>query len=66
MTGSYLAASRWRKLIILIAGVVMNILTARIIFTILFAIGTPPLSILPDESVFSTHLMPTMTQAEER
>jgi regulator of sigma E protease len=65
-TWSYLAASRWRKLIILIAGIVMNILTAWIIFTILFMVGTQPLSILPDTSPFATQLMPTITHAQEQ
>lgn len=65
-TWSYLAASRWHKIIILIAGIMMNILTAWIIFTILFVVGTQPLSILADTSPFATDLMPTITQAQEQ
>lgn len=42
--------AKWRKkLIIIVAGVVMNLLTAFVIFTTIFTIGVKPMSILPEE-----------------
>lgn len=62
---SYLAATWRQKIVILSAGIVMNIITAWFIFTILLIVGTPPLTILPNDSVISTHLMPTMSEAQQ-
>lgn len=42
-------AKLWKKLLIIVAGVVMNILVAFFIFTTIFTIGIKPMSILPDE-----------------
>ncbi len=63
--GAYHKATRRQKIIILIAGIVMNVLTARVIFTVLFAIGTKPLSIVPDSVQSQSYLMPSKSYTEE-
>lgn len=44
-----MAAKLWKKLMIIVAGVVMNLITAFVIFTVIFSIGVKPISIVPDE-----------------
>ena len=46
---TFMAAKLWKKLMIIVAGVVMNLLTAFVIFTTIFSIGVKPISIVPDE-----------------
>lgn len=41
-------AKLYKKLIIIVAGVVMNLITAFVIFTVIFMIGIKPMSILPE------------------
>ena len=48
---SFIKAKLGRKIIILLAGVTMNALTAWIIFTTIFTLGTKPIQIVPDNMV---------------
>jgi len=60
---SFIKAKIGRKIIILLAGVGMNLLTARVLFTAIFTMGTQPISILPENALSSTqnsYLMPTV------
>lgn len=60
---SFIKAKLKRKIMILIAGVSMNLLLARILFTSIFTIGTQPISVLPENALSShqnSYLMPTI------
>lgn len=60
---SFIKAKLGKKTIILIAGVCMNIITARVLFTAIFTMGTQPISVLPENALSSTqnsYLMPTV------
>lgn len=46
---TFQAAKLWKKLIIILAGVTMNIIAAFVIFTVIFTLGVRPISIIPDE-----------------
>lgn len=46
---TFMAAKLWKKLMIIVAGVVMNLITAFVIFTAIFTIGVRPISIVPNE-----------------
>lgn len=46
---SFWKAKLWKKLIIILAGVTMNFLTAWVLFTIAFTIGMSPMAVLPDD-----------------
>lgn len=46
---TFMAAKLWKKLMIIVAGVVMNLITAFVIFTVIFTIGVRPISIVPNE-----------------
>lgn len=60
---SFIKSKIWKKIIILIAGVCMNLFLAWILWTAIFTKGTQPISILP-ENAFPTnahsYLMPTV------
>jgi len=59
---SFITAKVWKKIIILLAGVAMNFIFARAIFTTVFTLGTRPLSLVPENLINSTtssYLMPT-------
>ncbi len=60
---SFIKAKIRKKIIILIAGVGMNFILARWLFTAIFTMWTQPLSILPENAVISqqnSYLMPTV------
>lgn len=46
---TFIAAKLWKKLMIIVAGVVMNLITAFVIFSVIFTIGVRPISIVPNE-----------------
>jgi len=46
---TFMAAKLWKKLMIIVAGVVMNLITAFVIFSVIFTIGVRPISIVPNE-----------------
>ena len=46
---TFMAAKLWKKLMIIVAGVVMNLITAFVTFTMIFTIGVRPISIVPNE-----------------
>jgi membrane-associated protease RseP (regulator of RpoE activity) len=56
---SFISAKLRKKLIIIIGGVTMNVLTAWVIFTLLFRHGTQPLGISPMEDSES-YLIPNL------
>jgi len=61
---SFVKAKLRKKLIIISAGVMMNFLIARVVFSSLFFIGTKPISVLPDdlEGISSqSYLMPSIS-----
>ncbi len=66
---SFISAKIRNKIFILIAGISMNVIVAWILFTIIFTLGTRPISIIP-ENAFSTkthsYLMPTLTFLQEQ
>ena len=60
---SFIKAKIWKKILILISGVGMNFILARILFTTIFTMGTQPISILPENAIPShqnSYLMPTV------
>lgn len=60
---SFIKGKIKNKILILIAGVGMNLILAWILFTSIFTMGTQPLSILPENAVTSqqkSYLMPTV------
>ena len=64
---SFIKAKILKKIVILIAGVGMNLIVARMFFTAIFALGTQPISILPENAVVShqnSYLMPTVNFLE--
>ena len=64
---SFIKAKIRKKFIILVAGVSMNLIFARALFTAIFAMGTQPISILPENAVVShqnSYLMPTVSFLE--
>lgn len=60
---SFIKAKIRKKVIVLLAGIGMNIILAWVLFTAIFTMGTKPITVLP-ENAFSTHensyLMPTV------
>lgn len=61
---SFIKAKIGRKILILLAGVGMNLILARVLFTAIFAMGTKPMSLLPENALLShqnSYLMPTRT-----
>ncbi len=60
---SFITATIGKKILILIAGVGMNLLLAWALFTVIFTTGTQPISILPENALSShenSYLMPTV------
>jgi len=60
---SFIKAKFRNKILILIAGVGMNLVLARILFTAIFTMGTQPISVLPENAFSSkqnSYLMPTI------
>jgi len=60
---SFIKAKIGRKTLVLIAGVGMNLIVARILFTAIFTMWTQPISILPENALSSqqnSYLMPTV------
>ena len=60
---SFIKAKMWRKILILISGVGMNLILARVLFTAIFTMGTQPISVLPENALSShqnSYLMPTV------
>lgn len=60
---SFIKAKIRRKILILVSGVGMNLILARILFTAIFTMGTQPISVLPENALISTqnsYLMPTV------
>jgi len=60
---SFIKAKIGNKILILIAGVGMNLIFARMVFTAIFTMGTNPISILPENAFSSnenSYLMPTI------
>lgn len=65
---SFIKAKIGRKILILISGVGMNLILARVLFTAIFTMGTQPISVLPDNAVTShqnSYLMPTINFLKE-
>lgn len=60
---SFITATLWKKLIIILGGVAMNFVTAWVIFTCLFWHGTQPLGISPLEESRS-YLIPSFSFLE--
>jgi membrane-associated protease RseP (regulator of RpoE activity) len=61
---SFIKAKIWNKLLILIAGVGMNFLLARFLFSFIFFLGTKPISLLPENALKAqshSYLMPTLS-----
>ena len=59
---SFLKATFWNKVVILLGGIIMNILAAWIIFTIGFWHGVQPIQVIPDNFIAGNSeslLMPT-------
>jgi membrane-associated protease RseP (regulator of RpoE activity) len=61
---SFITAKLWKKLIIIVAGVTMNLLTAWVIFTLLFWHGTQPLGI-SSEPTSESYLIPNLAFLQE-
>ena len=60
---SFIKGKLKNKILILIAGVGMNLILAWVLFTAIFTMGTQPLSILPENAITSqqnSYLMPTV------
>lgn len=60
---SFIKAKMWKKILILISGVGMNLILARVLFTAIFTMGTQPISVLPENALSShenSYLMPTV------
>lgn len=62
---SFIAAPFWKKLIIILGGVTMNILIAWLLFTVLFIHGTQPLGVSSHPESRS-YLMPSQAFLEEK
>lgn len=65
---SFMSASFWRKIIILLGWVTANFLVAWIIFTTVFSVWTQPISILPENAIkwqSTSLLMPTYSYLED-
>jgi membrane-associated protease RseP (regulator of RpoE activity) len=57
---SFITAKLWKKLLIILGGIIMNLIAARIIFTALFWIGINPLA--PNDRFESeSYLMPNIS-----
>ena len=60
---SFMTVKLFPKIVILLGGIIMNVFAAWLIFTIVFAVGTKPMYILPENAVATqtrSYLMPTI------
>lgn len=65
---SFIKAKIWKKIIIIVAGVGMNVLVARILFSFIFWQGTKPVNIIPENALnyaSTSYLMPTFSFLEK-
>lgn len=62
---SFISAKLWKKLIIIVAGVAMNLLTAWVIFTALFRHGMSPLAV-SNNFESESYLMPSISFLQEK
>ncbi|MEI6774185.1 MAG: hypothetical protein WCL18_05310 [bacterium] len=61
---SFIKAKLGSKILILLAGVAMNFLVARLLFTGIFYVGTKPFQIMPENAFKAdshSYLMPTLS-----
>lgn len=61
---SFIKAPLGNKILILLAGVAMNFLVARLLFTGIFYFGTKPFQIVPENALKTdshSYLMPTLS-----
>ena len=66
---SFIKAKLRRKIIILVAGVAMNFLVARLLFSFIFWQGTKPISLLPENALKTdshSYLIPTFSFLEKQ
>ena len=66
---SFINAKLRKKLIIIVAGVAMNFLTARVLFTIAFSVGMQPMTVLPDNYMWiysESYVTPTVSFLEKQ
>lgn len=66
---SFIKAKIWKKIIILLAGIGMNFITAWIIFSVLFSVGTKPFQVIPENSANSdtkSYMITTYSFLEEK
>lgn len=66
---SFIKAKIWKKAIILLAGIGMNFLTAWVIFSVLFSVGTKPFQVIPENSANSdtkSYMITTYSFLEEK
>ena len=66
---SFIKAKMRRKIIILIAGVSMNFIVARVLFSFIFWQGTKPISLLPENALRAdshSYLIPTFSFLEKQ
>ena len=64
---SFIKAKLRKKIIILVAGVGMNFLVARLLFSFIFWQGTKPISLLPENALKAdshSYLIPTYSFLE--
>lgn len=66
---SFIKATVWKKIIILLWGVTVNFAFAWIVFTAIFTHGIKPISIIPENAIATqsrSYLMPTASFLEEQ
>ncbi len=66
---SFISAKLRKKIIILVAGVSMNFIVARVLFSFIFWQGTKPISIIPENALKSdsqSYLIPTFSFLEKQ
>ncbi len=66
---SFIKATVWKKIIILLGWVTVNFLFARAVFTAIFSWGIRPISIIPDNALITqsrSYLMPTASFLQEQ
>ena len=63
---SLITAPLWRKIVILLAGIMMNFITTYLIFVTVFMLGVQPIQISPDTSHNSSYLSPSVDSLYEK
>lgn len=66
---SFMQAKLWKKVVILLAWVSMNVLLAYVLFVLVFVSGVKPISIIPDNALSvqsESYLMPTVSFLDEQ